>query len=69
MQQIVLIVFILTSYAILAGIIYAVFKKLGVPEGVKEAFAMCFPLGIPILIFAFITRCTYKLVYKIFKWE
>lgn len=69
MWQIVLIIFILTLYAIFAGIIYAVLKKLGAPEGVKEVFAVFFPIGIPALILGFIAYCTYKLVYKLFKWK
>lgn len=69
MWQIVLIIFILTLYAILAGIIYAVFKKLEIPEGIKEPFALFFPIGIPTFVFAFIAYCTYKLIYKLFKWE
>lgn len=68
-QIIVLIEFILLLYAILAGITYAVLKKLGMPEGVKETFALFFPLGIPVLVFGFIAYCTYKLIYKLFKWE
>ena len=69
MWQILLIILILTLYAILAGIIYAVFKKLGAPEGVKEVIALLFPISIPVLIFGFIAYCTYKLVYKLFKWK
>lgn len=69
MWQIVLIIFILTLYAILAGIIYAVFKRFGVPEGVKESFALFFPIGVPVLVFWFIAYCSYKLIYKLFKWK
>lgn len=69
MWQTVLIIFILTLYAILAGIIYAVLKRFGTPEGVKEVFAVFFPISIPVLIFGFIAYCTYKLVYKLFKWK
>ena len=69
MGQIVLIISILTLYAILAGIVYALFKKLGIPEGIKEPFAIFFPLGITILVFTFIAYCTYKLIYKLFKWK
>ena len=69
MWQIVLIVFILTLYAILAGIVYTVLKKLGTPDGIKEAFALFFPLSIPVIVFIFIIYHTYKLTYKLFKWE
>lgn len=69
MWQIVLIILILTLYAILSGIIYAVLKKLGTSEGVKEVTALFFPLTIPLLVFGFIAYCTYKLVYKLFKWK
>lgn len=69
MWQIVLIIFILTLYAIIAGITYAVLKKLEFPEGVKEPFALFFPLGIPTLVFGFIAYYTYKLIYKLFKWK
>lgn len=69
MWQIVLIIFILTLYAIFASIIYAVFKKLGAPEGVKEVFAVFFPISIPAIILGIIAYCTYKLVYKLFKWK
>ena len=69
MWQIVLIIFVLVLYAILTGIVYAVFKKLGMPEGVKEPFAIFFPIGIPVLVFAFIAYCTYELIYKLFKWK
>lgn len=68
-QIILLIIFILTLYAILTGIVYAVLKRLGTPEGVKEVFALFFPLGIPVLVFGFIAYCTYKLIYKLFKWK
>lgn len=69
MYIILLIIFILTLYAILTGITYAVLERFGVPEGVKEVFAFFFPLGIPILVFIFIVYHTYKLTYKLFKWE
>ena len=69
MEKILIIVGIIVLYAILVGISYAILKKLGTPEGIKEAFALFFPLGIPILAFAFIVYCTYKLIYKLFKWE
>ena len=69
MYIVLLIIFILTLYAILVGIIYALFKKLGMPEGVKEPFAIFFPIGIPVLVFAFIAYCTYDLIYKLFKWK
>lgn len=69
MWQIVLIIFALIVYAILVGIIYAVFKKLEMPEGIKGPLALFFPIGIPILVFTFIVCYTYKLIYKLFKWE
>ena len=64
-QIVLLMIFVPTLYAIIAGIIYAVLKKLGVPEGAKEVLALIFPLSIPGLI----TYCTYKLIYKLFKWK
>ena len=69
MWQIALVILILTLYAILTGIVYAVLKRLEAPEGFKEVFAIFFPLGIPVLVFAFIVYYTYKLIYKLFKWE
>lgn len=69
MCKVLLIILILTLYAILAGITYAVFKRFGVPEGVKESFALFFPIGVPVLVFGFIAYCSYKLIYKLFKWN
>lgn len=69
MGKILLLILILTLYAILTGIIYAVNKKLGALEGVNEIFAVFFPIGIPVLVFGFIAYCSYKLIYKLFKWE
>ena len=68
-QIVLLIIFVPTLYAIIAGITYAVLKKLEMPEGVKEPFALFFPVGIPFLVFGFIAYCTYKLMYKLFKWK
>lgn len=69
MYTVLLIIFILILYAILAGVIYAVLKRFGTPEGIKEVFALFFPIGIPVLVFAFISYCSYKLIYKLFKWK
>lgn len=69
MYTVLLIIFILVLYAIFTGITYAILERFGVPEGVKESFALFFPLGIPILILIFIAYHTYKLIYKLFKWK
>ena len=69
MWQIALIVFILILYAIIAGIVYALLKRLGMPEGIKEVFSSFFPICIPLLVFMFIAYCAYRMMYKLFKWK
>ena len=69
MEKILIIVGIIVLYAILAGIFYTILKKLGAPEGVKEVLAFFFPSTIIVFIFIGIIYFTYKLIYKLFKWE
>lgn len=68
MGKILLMVGIVILYAILTGVMYALFKKLGIKEpGVAEALAPFFPLSIPCIILFAIACKAYDVTARIIK--